>query len=73
MPVPATVLEPALREVAQFCERHVPEEARAELRLEHVVRGGSITILERRPPWSELIGPDWTSMKRAEIDHDGRG
>lgn len=72
MPVPATVLEPAVRQVAQFCENHVPEDTRGELRLEHTVRGGSITIVERRPPWSELIGPEWTSMKIAQLRYDQR-
>jgi hypothetical protein len=26
-------------------------------------RTSSITIIERRPPWSELAGLEWTSMK----------
>jgi Protein of unknown function (DUF3024) len=51
----------------------VPEDARGELRLEHTVRGGTITIVERRPPWSELIGPGWTSMKIAQLRYDERG
>jgi hypothetical protein len=70
MPVPGNILEPAIRQVAQFCESHVPEDARDELRLEHNVRGASITIVERRPPWSELVGPDWTSMKIAQLRYD---
>ena len=34
--------------------------------------GNNITIVERRPPWSELVGPDWTSMKIAQLRYDDR-
>jgi Protein of unknown function (DUF3024) len=56
--------------VKQFCEQHVPRDQRDQLRLECSVRGNSITLLERRPPWSELIGSDWTSMKIAQLRYD---
>ncbi|WP_456064416.1 DUF3024 domain-containing protein [Candidatus Solirubrobacter pratensis] len=32
----------------------------------------SITIIERRPPWSELVGPGWSSMKIAQLRYDER-
>jgi hypothetical protein len=56
----------ALRHVALLWENQVPEHVRDEIRLEHSVRGKSITIVKRRPPWSEIIGPEWTSMNIAE-------
>ena len=57
--------------VEVFCESGVPEELRDEMRLECSRRGNSITIVERRPSWSpELIGPDWTSMKVAQLRYD---
>ena len=63
--------EAALAAVDVFCESRVPEEHRAEVRLECSRRGNSITIVERRPPWNpELIGPDWTSMKVAQLRYD---
>ena len=43
-----------------------------EFRLEHAIRGGSITLVERRPPWSELAGPQWSSMKIAQLRYDER-
>ena len=70
MALPADVREPALTRVKQFCEQHVPRASREQLRLECSVRGNSITILERRPPWSELVGPEWTSMKIAQLRYD---
>jgi hypothetical protein len=49
----------------------VPEEHRHEARVECSRRGNSITIVERRPPWNpELIGPDWTSTKVAQLRMD---
>jgi hypothetical protein len=43
---------------------------RSEMRLEHTVRGNAITIVERRPPWSDLAGPEWSAMKVAQLRYD---
>lgn len=67
MPLPATVRDSAVRHVEMFCENRVPAEARSGVRLEHTVRGATITLIERRAPWSELVGPDWTRMKIAQL------
>jgi Protein of unknown function (DUF3024) len=40
--------------------------------LEHTLRGNSITLIERRPPWSELVGPEWSSMKIAQLRYDAK-
>jgi hypothetical protein len=72
MPLPAPVRDDAVRQVAAFCEARVPVDLRDKLRLEHSVRGTRITIVERRPPWSELIGPDWTSTNVAQLRYDER-
>ena len=50
--------------------RRVPPDARNEVRLEHSVRGNAITIVERRPPWHPGLGPEWTSMKIAQLRYD---
>ena len=68
--LPRDVHEPTVTRVARFCVECVPPEARAELRVEHSVRGNAITIVERRPPWSELVGPEWTSMTVARLRYD---
>jgi hypothetical protein len=72
MPMPAAVRDDALHRVAAFCERRVPADLRGELRLEHSLRGSRITIVERRPPWSELVGPAWTSTNVAQLRYDER-
>jgi hypothetical protein len=59
-----------LARVRRFCEERVPPEVRDDVRLECSVRGSAITIVERRPPWSELVGPEWTSMKIAQLRYD---
>ena len=38
--------------------------------IEHAVRGNAITIVERRPAWSELVGPDWSTTKVAQLRYD---
>ena len=70
MPIPAAVREVAIRQVAAYCESRVPLDQRSEVRLEHSIRGTRITIVERRPPWSSLVGPEWTSMNIAQLRYD---
>ena len=40
--------------------------------IEHAVRGSSITILERRPPWNPAYGSEWSSLKVAQLRYDDR-
>jgi hypothetical protein len=70
MGLPAHVRDAALSEVERFCEQRIPEELRAQVRLEHGVRGNAITIVERRPPWSKLVGPEWTTTTIAQLRYD---
>jgi hypothetical protein len=44
--------------VRRYCQRRVPPHARDQVRLETVVRGAAITIIERRAPWREDSDPD---------------
>ena len=62
----------AVAQVERYCETRVPVDMRSHVRIEHSVRGNAITIVERRPPWSELIGPEWTSMNIAQLRYDER-
>jgi DUF3024 family protein len=60
----------AARQVESFCETRVPERARHQVRLEFVVRGDTITLVERRAPWRPEYGPDWSSQKIAQPRYD---
>ena len=69
MAIPELVRNAAVKQVEVLCRR-VPPHARNEVRLEHSVRGNAITIVERRPPWHPGLGPEWTSMKIAQLRYD---
>jgi Protein of unknown function (DUF3024) len=68
--LPDDVRDPALARVTRYCKERVPPAARDQMWLEHSVRGNAITIVERRPPWSQLVGPEGTSMKIAQLRYD---
>jgi hypothetical protein len=68
--VPELILRAAMTKVESFCRRHVPEQYRDEVRLEVTVRGNSVTVIERRPPWREGIGTEWTSLRIAQLRYD---
>jgi len=70
MPLPPDIREAAVSQVERYCDERVPAEARSHIRIEHTVRGNAITIVERRPPWSELVGPEWSSTRVAQLRHD---
>jgi Protein of unknown function (DUF3024) len=65
--IPEAIEREATKEVEAFCDGRVPHELRDQVRLELSVRGNSITIVERRPPWREDFGPDWSSVKVAQL------
>ena len=56
--------------VRRYCQRRVPPHAREQVRLESVVRGSAITIIERRAPWRDDLGPEWSRLKVAQLRYD---
>ncbi len=48
----------------------MPALARDQVGLEFSARGNAITIVERRPPWHPGLGPDWSSLKIAQLRYD---
>ena len=66
MPAPREAIEAAVAQVAAYCERRSTD----DYRIEHTVRGASITILERRPPWNPAYGSEWSSLKVAQLRYD---
>jgi hypothetical protein len=66
MPVSREVIEVAVERVAAYCDQRSTDCCR----IEHAIRGASITILEGRPPWNPDFGSDWTSMKIAQLRYD---
>lgn len=66
MPVPRDVIAAAAQQVAAYCDQRSTH----DYRIEHAIRGASITILERRPPWNPAYGSEWSSMKIAQLRYD---
>lgn len=69
MSIPELARRGAEAKVSAFCEGRIPPHARDQIRLEHVVRGNAITIVERRPPW-DGVGDEWTSLTIAQMRFD---
>jgi hypothetical protein len=70
MALPEPIRRSAEANVGHFCDRRVPAHLRDQMRLEFAVRGDAITIVERRPPWRADFGPEWSSMKIAQLRFD---
>jgi Protein of unknown function (DUF3024) len=53
--------------VRHYCEQRVPPQALHQVRSELVLMKGAATIVERRAPWREGFGPEWTSRGVARL------
>jgi hypothetical protein len=60
-----------LRRIARYCDNRVPVDARDQVRVEHALRGSTVTIIETRPPWDGTDG-EWTRRPIAQLRHDGK-
>lgn len=56
-----------LARVQRWCTARVPEHARCQVRVECDVAARHLTIVERRAPWREDFGPEWTSVPIARL------
>ncbi len=59
-----------LARIARYCESRVPPEHRDQVRVEHDVRGRSVSILECRAPWRPDLGTEWTRTRIAQLRYD---
>jgi len=66
---PATTGLPELEvaQVQRWCAARVPERAGHQVRVEGQPATRHITIVERRAPWRDDTGPDWTSFPIARL------
>jgi len=53
--------------VQRWCAARVPEHAHHQLRVECQIALRHLTITERRAPWREESGPEWTSFPIARL------
>ena len=66
VPLPETVRDAAVRQLDRYCDRREADDRR----LEYVIRGDAITLVERRPPWRPMRGAEWTSSNVAQFRFD---
>ena len=59
----AAIPELHLYQITRWCQQRVPAQVRDKVSVEHRVRGRTVTIVERRPPWSLALGPEWTTSR----------
>jgi hypothetical protein len=59
--------------VQRWCAARVPEHARHQVRVECQVAPRHLTIVERRAPWREDSGPEWTSFPIARLRYTAAG
>ena len=63
MPLP----ELDVARVQRWCAARVPEHARRQVGVECELAPRHLTIIERRAPWHEDPGPEWTSLPIARL------
>src|SRR4051794_3647030 len=56
--------------VQRWCAARVPDNARDQVRIECELALRHLTIVERRPPWDENLGPDWTTSAIARLRYN---
>jgi hypothetical protein len=68
--IPEPTRTQAIAVVKHFCDNRVPLKHQDQLRIDHVIRGNSITIRELRAPWRDDYGPDWSINPRAQLRYN---
>ena len=56
--------------IRRFCDEQVPPEFHDRVRVECVVRGRTVTIIERRPEWAAEPGHAWQDIPQARLKYD---
>lgn len=67
-----TLPELEVARVHRWRSQRVPARAQHQVRLECQVADRHLTIVERRAPWREDLGPEWTSMPIARLRYTAK-
>jgi hypothetical protein len=62
-----TLPEFDVAQVQRWCAARVPEHGRHQVRVECQIASRHLTIIERRAPWRQDLGPEWTSFPIARL------
>src|SRR5205823_7855241 len=69
---PMALPELDVARVQRWCAARVPEHARHQVRVACQAAPRHLTIVERRAPWREDLGPEWTSFPIARLRYTAR-
>lgn len=53
--------------IRRWCDERVPAHVRDQIRVECEVTTRYVTVVGRRPPWREDLGPQWNSRPVARL------
>jgi hypothetical protein len=65
--VPFVLPATDLARIRELCEARAPAEARENVRIELEPEHQAVNIVERRPPWREDYGPEWSRVPIARL------
>ena len=65
--MPLMVPETDVARIRELCEARVRPSAGGEVRVELEQERQAVTIVERRPPWREDFGPEWSRLPIARL------
>lgn len=68
-----TLPELDVARVQRWCAERVPERARHQVRVECHAAPRYLTIVERRAPWRENLGSEWSSVPIARLRYTTAG
>ncbi len=66
----AVLPELDLIRIRRYVDARVPSHVSDQIRVEVEVRGTTVTIVERRPPWRAGLGPEWSRLPIAQLRFD---
>jgi hypothetical protein len=58
--------ETDLARIRRYCRTRVPARLRDQVRIEAQVRGSSVTVFDRRPPWHPDL-TEWSKVSVAQL------
>jgi hypothetical protein len=56
-----------LERIRRWADQRVPPHARHQVRLETETTDRAVTVVERRTPWREDFGPEWSRLPIARL------
>lgn len=65
-----TIPELDRKRIEAWCRARTPDEHRDTMRVEAMFRGNSVNVADRRAPWPDSVGPEWSTLRIAKLTLD---